>query len=79
VMAVKFESVSGMLSKFVDRFVISRTAVYRWVNRYKDELLARGIIIEKRKGGRKYMYIKNIYDFINFFKEKDIYLIDDER
>jgi len=76
-MATEFEKVSGILSEFADKFVVSRTAVYNWVNRYKDELLSEGIITEKKRGGRKYIYIKDIHDFIDFFKERGVYLTDD--
>jgi predicted transcriptional regulator with HTH domain len=74
---MKFEHREGSLSSFANDFIISKTALYKWVNRYKDELFEKGILTERKRGGQKYLYVNDIDEFIQFFKDKDVYLIEE--
>lgn len=67
----------GFLSSFSKDFSVSHTATYRWVKKYKKELEDADILTEKRKGGRKYLYVNDLDKFLSFFKEKGVYLVED--
>ena len=67
-----------LLGRVADRFVISRTATYNWVRKYRDELKKEGLIEEKRKGSRIYTYVKDVDRFIEFFQKRGVYLVDED-
>lgn len=56
------------------KFGISRTAIYRWIDRYKDELEKEGIIKTKRRGKIKSVYVINLDRLYKFFEERDIWI-----
>jgi len=67
---------SGKFSEFLPYFVVSKQTAYKWLRRYKDDLINEGIIEERKKGGLKYIYVNNFDELINFFKDKGIHLVD---
>jgi len=73
-----FEKKEGYLGSFAKDFIISKTAVYRWVKKYKDELTKAGIIKEKRRGKQRIVYVYDIDKFVDFFRERDIILVDED-
>ncbi len=68
---------SGKFTEFLPYLSVSRQTAYNWLNRYKDELISEGVIEEKKRGARKYIYVKDFDRFIEFMKDKDVYLLEE--
>jgi len=66
----------GYLSDLISErlFSVSRTAVYRWIDRYLDELIKQGIVSIERRGGKKYYYVNDLEGFYRFFEDRNVYL-----
>ena len=56
--------------------VVSKETVYKYVNKFEDELKSAGIIEVAKKGTAKRIFVIDTNKFIEFFKEKDIHLFD---
>jgi len=67
---------SGKFTEFLPLFGVSKQTAYKWLRRYKRDLISEGIIEERRKGGLKYVYVNDFNKLVEFFKDKGIYLIE---
>lgn len=72
------EKKQGSLNMFSKNFDVSHTTLYRWVNKYKDELFEEGILSKKKKGRWEYLWVNDVDRFIEFMKEKGVYLVESE-
>ena len=67
---------SGKFTEFLPFFVVSKQTAYKWLRRYKEDLVNEGIIEERKKGGLKYVYVNDFNKLVEFFKDRGIYLIE---
>ncbi len=74
---IMIERREGSLNALSKYFNVSHTTLYRWVNKYKEELFERGILSKKRKGRWEYLWVNDIDEFIEFMKSKGVYLVEE--
>jgi predicted transcriptional regulator with HTH domain len=67
---------SGKFTEFLPYFVVSKQTAYKWLRRYKEDLINEGIIEEKKKGRLKYVYVNDFNRLVDFFRDKGVYLIE---
>ena len=75
---VMIERKEGSLNSFSKYFNVSGTTLYRWVNKYRDELLKKGILSKRKKGRWEYLWVNDVDEFLEFMREKGVYLVEDE-
>lgn len=66
------------LNEFFKHIDVARTTAYRWIMKYADELKSKGLIEIKRRGAVKRVFVNDEDAVVEFFKNKGIYLKEEE-
>jgi len=67
---------SGKFSEYLPYFAVSKQTAYKWLRRYKRDLVNEGIIEERKKGALRYVYVNDFNRLVEFFRDRGIYLVE---